>query len=60
MIKNFSKKEIEQYKVPGAQKVIILKARELMENKQRKINIEKYCDFVKSSWYRTGVWCKKS
>ena len=48
MIKNFSKKEIEQYKVPGAQKVIILKARELIENKQRKINIEKYCDFVKA------------
>lgn len=48
MIKNFSKKEIEQYKVPGAQKVIILKAKELIENKQRKINIEKYCDFVKT------------
>ena len=48
MTKDFSEKEKEQYKIPGAQKVIILKAQEWKKNNAKNLKIEKYYDLVKT------------
>lgn len=48
MTNSFSKKEKEQYKIPGAQKVIILRAQEWIKNNSQELTIDKYCDFVRA------------